>query len=325
MVRRALLELVACAAVFAAVLAARSLLAPAGWPVVEPARTWPAGVLLVGVWVAASAALGRRPPVDRALGAVVLGAFWSLLAVFLLRIEVNRSLFVPYALGTAPALLAAARLAPVPWDAPVDPAWPELDPARMAKRALDLVGAATALAVVAPLLAVLAVAVAADGGPVLLAQERVGRGGRRFRMWKLRSMVPDAEALLPALLPRNEVAGPAFKLRDDPRVTRVGRVLRRFSLDELPQLWNVLRGEMSLVGPRPALPAEVAALTAAQRRRLTVPQGMTGLWQVSGRADLPWEQCVALDLAYVEGWSPWLDLWVLWRTLPAVVRGTGAR
>ncbi len=325
MVRRAALEFLSCAAVFAVVLAARSAVAPAGWPPLEPLRAWPAGLLLVSCSVGASAALSRRPPVDRALGAVVLATGWALAAVFLLRLDVNRSLFVPYQALSSAALLGAARAAPVPWEAPPDPAWPELDPARMAKRAIDLVGAVAALALVAPLLAALAALIAADGGPVLHTQVRVGRGGRTFRMWKLRSMVPGAEERLPALLPHNDLSGPAFKMRDDPRVTPVGRWLRRFSLDELPQLWNVLRGEMSLVGPRPPLPAEVEALDERQRRRLSVPQGMTGLWQVSGRADLPWEQWVALDLAYVDRWSPWLDLWLLVRTVPAVVRGTGAR
>ena len=325
MIRRALLEAVLCAGVFVAAVLARSHLAPAGWPPLEPARTGPAGTLLVSCSVAASATLARRPPVDRALGAVVLSGVLALAAVFLLRVDVNRTVLVPYVLATAPALLAAARWAPVPWERPVDPAWPELDPARMAKRALDLVGAAAGLALAAPLLAAIAVLVAADGGPVLFAQERVGKGGRAFRMWKLRSMRPGAEAELAGLRDRNEVDGPAFKMRGDPRVTAIGRWLRRFSLDELPQLWNVIRGEMSLVGPRPSLPAEVDAWPGDARRRLSVPQGMTGLWQVSGRADLPFEQWVALDLEYVERWSPWLDLWLLARTVPAVLRGTGAR
>jgi lipopolysaccharide/colanic/teichoic acid biosynthesis glycosyltransferase len=324
MVRRALLEAVLCAAVYAAVLVVRSQCAPAGWPPLEIGRGGPAGLLLVTSSIAASAFLVRRPPVDRALGAVVLSGVLALAAVFLLRVDVNRTVLVPYVLGTAPPLLAAARWAPVPWGPPSDPAWPELDPARMAKRAIDLAGAAAGLVLSAPLLAVLAALVAADGGPVLFAQERVGEGGRRFRMWKLRSMRPGAEGELPALRPRSDVDGPAFKMREDPRVTPVGRWIRRFSLDELPQLWNVVRGEMSLVGPRPPLPSEVEAWPGAARRRLSVPQGMTGLWQVSGRADLPFDQWVALDLEYVDRWTPWLDLWLLARTVPAVLRGTGA-
>jgi lipopolysaccharide/colanic/teichoic acid biosynthesis glycosyltransferase len=325
MIRRALLEAAGGAAVFAAVVAARASLAPASWPALEPARAWPGGVLLVGSMVLASLVLRRRPPVDRALGSVVLGAVLSLAGVFLLRLDVNRTVWAPFVLGTAPVTLFAAWAAPTPWGPPVDPAWPELDPARMAKRALDLAGAVALGALAAPLLLGVGAAIAADGGPVFYTQERVGQGGRRFRMWKLRSMVPNADEQREALLPLNEVAGPAFKLRADPRVTPLGRWLRRTSLDELPQLWNVLRGDMSLVGPRPPLPAEVAALTPAERRRLAVPQGMTGLWQVSGRADLPWEQWVALDLRYVDEWSPWLDLVLLLRTPVAVVRGTGAR
>jgi lipopolysaccharide/colanic/teichoic acid biosynthesis glycosyltransferase len=325
MVRRALLETACCAVAFAAVASARAAWAPAGWPVVEPERLGPAALLLVGSSVVASAALSRRPPVDRALGAVVLSGVLAIAAVFLLRLDVNRSLLVPYLLASAPALLASAKWAPVPWDPPVDPAWPELDPARMAKRIVDLGGAFTLLVLGAPLFLLLAAMVATDGGPVFFTQERVGHRGRPFRMWKFRSMVPGAEEQLQALLPLNAVDGPAFKMPEDPRVTTVGRWLRRFSVDELPQLWNVVRGEMSLVGPRPPLPSEARTLQGDERRRFSVPQGMTGLWQVSGRADLPWDQWVALDLRYVDEWTPWLDLWLLLRTVPAVLRGTGAR
>src|SRR5690606_4807759 len=142
-------------------------------------------------------------------------------------------------------------------------------------------------------------------------------------MLKLRTMIVGAEALQPLLA--NEATGPLFKMRDDPRVTPVGRVLRRFSLDELPQLVNVLRGEMSLVGPRPPIPAEVERYEPWQLRRLTVPPGLTGLWQVSGRSDVPFDRGVALDLAYIDGWSLALDLWLLVRTVPVVLKGTGAR
>lgn len=198
------------------------------------------------------------------------------------------------------------------------------DPAVVAKRVVDVVGAAGLLVLAAPLLAGLALAIRlTDGAPVLFVQDRVGRDGRRFRMAKLRTMVPGAEEALPALREANEVDGPAFKLRADPRVTRLGRWLRRSSLDELPQLWHVLTGEMSLVGPRPALPAEVGE-GEAWRRRLAVRPGLTGLWQVSGRAALPWPRWLALDVAYLDGWTIGRDLVLLARTLPAVLSGRGA-
>ena len=187
---------------------------------------------------------------------------------------------------------------------------------QLAKRALDLVGSAAGLVLLAPLIALLAVGVRLhDGGPAFFRQQRVGRFGRPFTIHKLRTMVEGAE-LRPALGP---------KPRHDDRITSFGRVLRRLSLDELPQLWNVLRGDMSLVGPRPPLPAEVARYERRQWRRLSVRPGMTGLWQVSGRADLPVERWIELDLQYVDGWSLWLDLRLLVRTVPAVLQGTGAR
>jgi lipopolysaccharide/colanic/teichoic acid biosynthesis glycosyltransferase len=145
-----------------------------------------------------------------------------------------------------------------------------------------------------------------------------------FEMLKFRTMVDDAETQLDELRSHNEVDGARFKLRDDPRVTRLGGFLRRHSMDELPQLWNVLRGHMSLVGPRPPLPSEVRRYDDVAHRRLLVKPGMTGLWQVSGRAELEWDETVRLDLFYVENWSPLLDLQILWRTIPAVLRGRGA-
>jgi exopolysaccharide biosynthesis polyprenyl glycosylphosphotransferase len=185
-------------------------------------------------------------------------------------------------------------------------------------RALTVV----ALALLAVPMAVIAVVVRLTSpGPALFRQTRVGRGGREFTLWKFRTMVVGAESMP---MDANDVDGLLFKLRRDPRVTPVGRVLRRWSLDELPQLWNVLRGQMSLVGPRPPVPAEVARYGDDVRRRLLVKPGLTGLWQVSGRSDLPWEECVRLDLRYVENWSVSLDLVILARTLFAVVRGRGA-
>ena len=169
----------------------------------------------------------------------------------------------------------------------------------------------------------LAVVLTSRGGLFYLS-ERVGRDGRIFRMVKFRTMLVGADRGVSALAAANEAAGPLFKMRADPRVTRVGRVLRRYSLDELPQLFNVLRGQMSLVGPRPALPHEVAAYEERTQRRLLVKPGMTGLWQVSGRSDLPWDEAVRLDVYYAENWTPFLDLLILAQTAHAVVSGRGA-
>jgi exopolysaccharide biosynthesis polyprenyl glycosylphosphotransferase len=196
---------------------------------------------------------------------------------------------------------------------------------RVVKGVADRLGAAVLLALLAPVLLAVAVAVRAGSpGPVLFRQVRVGRGGAEFTIYKFRTMRTDAEERLAELRHLNEQDGVLFKLRDDPRVTRVGRYLRRFSLDELPQLVNVLTGDMSLVGPRPPLPAEVAAYPEDMRRRLVVKPGLTGLWQVSGRAELSWEEAVRLDLRYVENWSLSLDLVILLRTLTAVLRASGA-
>jgi exopolysaccharide biosynthesis polyprenyl glycosylphosphotransferase len=169
----------------------------------------------------------------------------------------------------------------------------------------------------------LAVVLTSTGGLFYLS-ERVGRDGKIFRMVKFRTMRVGADREVPALAERNDAAGPLFKMRTDPRITRVGRILRRYSLDELPQLFNVLCGHMSLVGPRPALPHEAAAYEERMRRRLLVKPGMTGMWQVSGRSDLPWDEAVRLDVYYAENWTPVLDLLILARTVRAVVSGRGA-
>ncbi len=195
---------------------------------------------------------------------------------------------------------------------------------RLVKATIDRLGAAILLLLLAPMLLVIVVCVRRDGGPAFFRQERVGAKGQTFRMVKFRSMVVGAEARLADLEVRNEAAGPMFKMRADPRITRIGAVLRKYSLDELPQLFNVLTGSMSLVGPRPPLPREVAAYTAEAQRRLLVRPGMTGLWQVSGRSDLSWDETVRLDLRYVENWSIALDVMILWKTLGAVCRGGGA-
>jgi exopolysaccharide biosynthesis polyprenyl glycosylphosphotransferase len=194
----------------------------------------------------------------------------------------------------------------------------------IAKRVLDVVGSVVAIIALSPLMAVVAVAIARSSpGPVLFTQTRVGLNGRRFRVVKFRTMVAGAEDRLAELLDRNEINGHAFKITDDPRVTRVGRFLRRTSLDELPQLWNVLRGDMSLVGPRPPLAAEVASYDVWHRRRLSMKPGMTGLWQVRDRRQAEFDRWVESDLEYIDRWSLWLDLKIIFRTIPAVVARQG--
>lgn len=197
---------------------------------------------------------------------------------------------------------------------------------RLAKEVFDRLSAFVAVVLLLPLLAVIyGVVRLSSPGPAIFRQTRVGRDGKAFQMLKFRSMFVDAEARLADLKGRNvHPSGPLFKLHDDPRVTRIGRVLRRYSLDELPQLVNVLTGHMSLVGPRPPLPSEVEEYETDARRRLLVKPGITGLWQVSGRSDLSWAESVRLDLRYVENWSPALDLMILWKTASAVLRGSGA-
>ena len=193
------------------------------------------------------------------------------------------------------------------------------------KDLFDRCAAAAALVMLAPVMAVLAIAIRLhDGGPALFSQIRVGKDGHSFRMYKFRTMVVDAEHRRSQLLPSNDSDGVLFKLRKDPRVTVVGAHLRRLSLDELPQLFNVFLGHMSLVGPRPALPDEAEEYAEHVRRRLVVKPGLTGLWQVSGRSDLSWNESVRLDLRYVENWSFALDLQILWKTIGALRRGSGA-
>lgn len=194
------------------------------------------------------------------------------------------------------------------------------------KRMTDVIGAVVGLVLAAPLFAMIAIAIKATSrGPVLFGQERYGWRKRRFRMLKFRTMVCGAEALQAALEERNEALGPVFKIRDDPRITRVGRFLRKTSLDELPQLWNVLRGDMSLVGPRPLPVRDVGRFCEAWlMRRFSVTPGITGLWQISGRSDVGFDQWVALDLEYIDQWSLRLDLLILLRTVPAVLRARGA-
>jgi exopolysaccharide biosynthesis polyprenyl glycosylphosphotransferase len=196
---------------------------------------------------------------------------------------------------------------------------------RFAKEGIDRTFGAIALLVASPVMLVVAVAVRLSSrGPVIYRQARVGLRGRQFNLYKFRSMRNLAEQRRYELDQLNDHDGVLFKIRRDPRVTTVGRFLRRFSLDELPQLWNVVRGDMSLVGPRPPLPEEVERYGGDVHRRLLVKPGLTGLWQVSGRSDLSWDETVRLDLHYVDNWSVGLDLVLLLKTLTSVLRGRGA-
>ena len=206
------------------------------------------------------------------------------------------------------------------WTAPAHPVQMAI------KRAFDVVVSGAALLVGAPIFLAIAAAVKfTSPGPIFFGQVRSGLNGREFRLWKFRSMVVDAENRLDDLRVKNEMGGPVFKLSEDPRVTGVGRFLRRTSLDELPQFWNVLLGDMSVVGPRPPLPAEVKQYARWQRRRLSVKPGITCIWQVSGRNEIDFETWMKLDLDYIDRWSLWLDLKIFVKTIPAVLLGRGAR
>ncbi len=196
---------------------------------------------------------------------------------------------------------------------------------RAAKRVLDIVAALGGLLLILPLFPFLVLLIKLESpGPVFFRQQRVGRGGRLFTCYKFRSMVVDAEQRKQELAHLNEATGAAFKIQDDPRITGVGRFIRRSSLDEFPQLWNVLRGEMSIVGPRPQIPSEVRLYTPAQARRLLVKPGLTCLWQISGRSHLDFEEWMRLDLEYIRRQGLLFDLWILTRTLPAVIERKGA-
>jgi exopolysaccharide biosynthesis polyprenyl glycosylphosphotransferase len=201
---------------------------------------------------------------------------------------------------------------------------PDRAVALVMKRILDVAAAAFALVVLSPVLAILALWIRLrDGRPIFFRQTRIGEHGRPFEVVKFRTMSPDAEDRLTELEALNEIQGHAFKVTDDPRVTRTGRLLRALSLDELPQLWNVLRGEMSLVGPRPPLPREVADYDVWHRRRLSMKPGITGLWQVAARREPEFDRWVRMDLEYIDRWSLWLDLKIIARTIPAVIGQQG--
>jgi exopolysaccharide biosynthesis polyprenyl glycosylphosphotransferase len=196
---------------------------------------------------------------------------------------------------------------------------------RVVKRTMDVLGSTIGLVLLSPFLAVISLWIRLDSrGGVFFKQTRVGRDGRTFRVWKFRTMSEDAETMRTELEHLSEGPGLLFKLKEDPRVTRAGRALRRYSLDELPQLFNVLKGDMSLVGPRPALVSEVEQYDDWVRNRLRVKPGMTGLWQVSGRTETSFGDYVRHDLFYIQNWSLSLDLWILWRTLRAVMTAEGA-
>lgn len=200
-----------------------------------------------------------------------------------------------------------------------------VQPLGRGKRFMDIAVAGTLLALLAPLLGLIALAIRLESaGPVLFSQTRIGAGGRGFRFLKFRSMVANAEELREGLDSESEQDGPIFKIRQDPRITRVGKILRRTSLDEAPQLFNVLKGDMTLVGPRPQLPAEVGGYKPWQRRRLEVPSGLTCIWQVSGRSELSFEEWMRLDCRYAKQQSPLLDASLLAKTIPAVLSKKGA-
>jgi exopolysaccharide biosynthesis polyprenyl glycosylphosphotransferase len=196
---------------------------------------------------------------------------------------------------------------------------------RFVKRSVDVVGALTGLVLLSPLFAFITIIIKLSSpGPAFFTQERIGKGGDFFRIIKFRTMVTGAERLKGDLRSRNEMDGPAFKIKDDPRITRVGRVLRKYSLDELPQLVNVLMGDMSLVGPRPALPEEVLSWKMWQTRRLSVDQGLTCFWQVSGRNHISFDRWMEMDLQYIDQWSLWLDFALIIKTIWVVITGKGA-
>lgn len=192
------------------------------------------------------------------------------------------------------------------------------------KSTLDFFFSFTVIMLVSPVFLMIAVAIRLeDGGPVLFTQERVGLNGRRFSIFKFRTMVTNAEALKISMQGQNEQTGPVFKITNDPRVTRIGRFLRRTSFDELPQFFNVIRGEMSVVGPRPPIPSEVEKYKKWQKRRLTMKPGITCTWQVSGRNDIPFKEWVKLDLEYIDNWSLTRDVVLILKTVKVILTGTG--
>ncbi|WP_461215356.1 sugar transferase [Lacticaseibacillus sp. GG6-2] len=194
------------------------------------------------------------------------------------------------------------------------------------KRAFDCIASAAGLVILAIPFAIIGLLIKLDdpNGPVFYSQTRVGRDGKEFRMWKFRSMVANADQMVDQLWQQNETTGAMFKIKDDPRVTRIGRFIRRYSLDEFPQLYNVLRGDMSVVGPRPPLPSEVAEYSDYDMQRLTVTPGATGLWQVSGRSNIGFDEMVQLDIEYINTACIYKDLWIILKTFVVLVKPNGA-
>lgn len=209
----------------------------------------------------------------------------------------------------------------------------ELDPSKVngrlvyhtVKRGFDILASGVALVLLSPLFGILTVKIKKeDGGPAFYSQTRIGKNGKPFKMWKFRSMIVNADKMVKQLEEQNEIDGAMFKIKDDPRVTKIGHVIRKYSLDELPQLWNVLKGDMSLVGPRPPLPMEVADYTDYDKLRLTVTPGCTGLWQVTKRNDADFDEMVGLDLEYINKSSLWFDFKILLKTVGVVIHPNSA-
>ena len=209
----------------------------------------------------------------------------------------------------------------------------ELDPSKVngrlvyhtVKRGFDILASGVALVLLSPLFGILTVKIKKeDGGPAFYSQTRIGKNGKPFKMWKFRSMIVNADKMVKQLEEQNEIDGAMFKIKDDPRVTKIGHVIRKYSLDELPQLWNVLKGDMSLVGPRPPLPMEVADYTDYDKLRLTVTPGCTGLWQVTKRNDSDFDEMVELDLEYINKSSLWFDFKILLKTVGVVIHPNSA-
>jgi len=194
------------------------------------------------------------------------------------------------------------------------------------KRIIDIIGAFSGIVLISPVMIIVAIWVKLDSkGPVFFAQDRVGRNGKKFIMYKFRSMCSDAECLLGKLKNENEMSGPMFKMKDDPRITNSGKFIRKTSIDELPQLFNILKGDMSLVGPRPSLPKEVVQFTPFQKRRLVAKPGLTCYWQVNGRSDVSFEEWMEMDVEYIKDRNTWLDIILIFKTVGVLFGDDGAR
>ena len=208
----------------------------------------------------------------------------------------------------------------------VAPAYEKAQAYFIIKRVIDIIGSLVGIFLLGPVMIVVGIWVKLDSkGPIFFRQERVGQEGKKFKMYKFRSMCSDAEDLLHKLQDRNQMAGPMFKLKDDPRVTKIGRFIRKTSLDELPQLFNIIKGEMSLVGPRPSLPKEVAQFTSFQKQRLVAKPGLTCYWQVGGRSNTSFEEWMEMDVEYIEERNTWIDITLIFKTVGVLFGDEGAR